>query len=72
MTVDIPPLGPASDRLEEALARRRSAPADGRLREAFSDSPLPWKVDVVDRARADAAFRICLRGRCATLRSAEE
>lgn len=31
-------------------------PALARLAEAFDDSDLPWKVDLVDRAGLDAAF----------------
>lgn len=54
------------------LALEGEAPLpDGRLdalREAFRESPLPWKVDILDLASVDEAFRhrieasrICLR-----------
>jgi predicted nucleotidyltransferase len=43
-----------------------------RLSEAFSDSALPWKVDVVDWERADPAFRGRIQDQCVPLRSGRD
>ena len=42
-----------------------------RLREAFSESRLPFKVDVVDWSEASKSFRAVIRGRCEAIQGRE-
>ena len=71
--IDLPPLRRALGQLEEGLAEAQANPGhelmrDGviqrlspgllaDLKEAFSESALPFKVDVVDGASCDGSFQ---------------
>ena len=64
---------PYSD-LDLALISDRPLPLDlsARLAEAFSESNLPWKVDLVDWATADDAFRGIIRSQRVVVQSARK
>ena len=64
---------PYSD-LDLALISDRPLPLDlsGRLAEAFSESNLPWKVDLVDWATTDDAFRGIIRSQRVVVQSARK
>lgn len=51
---------------EEPLSIDRSAA----LAEAFSESDLPWKVDIVDLARIDPSFRRSIERDCVLIQAA--
>ncbi len=59
---------PASD-LDLLLADSEpiELPVLWRLKDAFEESTLPWRVDVVDRARASAAFLEAISGQLTPL-----
>ena len=47
--------------------RRLSLDESSRLGEAFSESDLPWKVDLVDRYAIDESFRRLIDAACVPL-----
>jgi type I restriction enzyme S subunit len=64
---------PYSD-LDLALVSDRPLPLDltARLAEAFSESDLPWKVDLVDWATTDDAFRGIIMSQRVVVQSARK
>jgi len=64
---------PYSD-LDLALISDQRIPLDvtARLSEAFSESDLPWKVDLVDWATTDEAFRRVIEKQRVVVRNASE
>jgi type I restriction enzyme S subunit len=64
---------PYSD-LDLAIVSDRPLPLDltARLAEAFSESDLPWKVDLVDWATTDDAFRGIIMSQRVVVQSARK